>query len=183
MSASASSRPSACPISLRRTAPSSTLIAGRSPARREVERTARIDARDQPEPLAKEQHVRHEGALSPKVVLMRPTPGGERAVILAFVKGKGCVDLVETPLRQLDRLDHRHRNARAVAHHPSFADMRFRPLARRPAGCPLLARQHQPGELVGQFRAVPKRELFQRPPVMSLSSAITASPPTPPPPS
>ena len=40
------------------------------PARREVERTARIDAGDQPEPLAKERHVGREGALSSKVVLM-----------------------------------------------------------------------------------------------------------------
>jgi hypothetical protein len=36
---------------------------------------------------------------------MRPSPGIERAVALAFVEGKGFVELVEATLRQLDCLE------------------------------------------------------------------------------
>ena len=81
--------------------------------------------------------------------------------VLAVVEGKGCVDLVKAPLRQLDRLDHRNRVPSAVQYHPLLADLGLGPLARRPARRPLLARQHQLGELVRQFRTIAKRESFE----------------------
>jgi len=64
----------------------SVLIAGCTPTRREVERTARIDAGNQPEPLAKERHVGRESALSPEVVLMCPAS----CPINGSVQGSAC---------------------------------------------------------------------------------------------
>jgi len=83
-----------------------------------------------------------EGALAPEIVLMRPSPGGECAVVLALVVGKGAVHLVEAPLRQFDRLDHRNRDTGAAEHDPTLTDLRLRTFARRPAGRPLLADEH-----------------------------------------
>ena len=124
-----------------------------------------------------------EGALAPEIVLMRPSPGGECAVVLALVVGKGAVHLVEAPLRQFDRLDHRNRDTGAAEHDPLLADMCLRPLARCPARSPLLARQHQLGEFIGQFGAVAEREPFERPPIHIAiflhRRALASSPPHP----
>src|SRR6516162_1368484 len=76
----------------------------------------------------------------------------------------GAVKRREREIR-CGRLDYRDRDTGAVEHDPLLAGMRLRPLARRPAGRPLLARQHQLGELVGQFGAVAERELSERSPV------------------
>jgi hypothetical protein len=130
-----------------------------------LQRRIGIEAGEQPEAFAIEQHVRRKSSLPAKIVAMRPPPGGKRAVALAFLEGEGRVDLIEAPLCQLDRLDHRYRDTGAVQHDPLLADTCLLPLARRPAGRPLCAGQHQLGELVGQFGAVAERELFERMPV------------------
>src|ERR1700740_3274257 len=96
---------------------------------------------------------------------MRPPPEGERTVALAFLEGEGCVDFVKAPLRQLGRLDHRDRDTGAIAHDPLLAGMRLWALARRPAGRPLLARQHQLDELLCQPRTIAERELLERLPI------------------
>src|SRR6516162_2494722 len=90
--------------------------------RHEVRRDSRMEARNQAEALAPEQHIRRKSALPAKIILMRPPPRGECAIILAFVVSEGLTDLVKAPLRQLGRFDHRHRHTRAIQHHPLFAD-------------------------------------------------------------
>src|SRR5215472_10864745 len=90
--------------------------------------------------LTLEQHIRRKGALLAEIVAMRPPPGREGAVALALVKDKGLVDLVKTPLGQLDGLDHRHQHTGAVIHHPSLAGLGLWPLACRPIGHRFLPR-------------------------------------------
>jgi hypothetical protein len=64
------------------------------------------DALDEAKALAIEQHVRRERALAGQILLMRCAPVRQAAVALAFVEGKGFVDVAEASLRELDGLDH-----------------------------------------------------------------------------
>src|SRR6516162_11282694 len=137
-------------------------------ARCELERPFWTDVRDQPEAFAIERHIRRKRPLPAEIVSMRSSPGGKRAVALAFLESEGRVDLIEAALRQLDRLDHRYRDTGAAQNYPSLADMCFRPLARCPARRPFFAGQHQPGEFIGQFGTIAEREPFERPPIRIL---------------
>ncbi len=117
---------------------------------------------DKFKPLTPKHHVRRVSSKPRKVPCMCFAPISQRAITFALVIGKGRIDVIETALRQFNRLQDGFRSALSIKNHHQLADLRReKSLTFRPAGGTLRSRENERKQFVRQIGPVAKRKCLQ----------------------